>query len=124
MINITNENSLMVWLDGRPLEFTNALAARIALRVTPLLVKAICEEGPSDRDLFILPFFRAVSLISFLGARPIHRAELQRSAHHAYSILSRARKEISNRYDSIQLTIRRINIGYILRLKGASIFQN
>ena len=105
MSNITDENSLKAWLLGKPLEYSTILVARIALRVTPLLVKALCEEGPSDRDFFILPFFRAVSVVSFLGARPMHMADLQNSAHHASTVINKARKEISDRYDSIQIDI-------------------
>ena len=102
MISIENENSLMEWLDGKPLEFTMTLVARIVLRVTPLLVKTLCEDDPSDRNLFALTFFRALSVVSFLGARPLHMKDLQNSVHHAHAAIRKAYDAIDDRYDDIQ----------------------
>ena len=79
MVEITGANCLAEWLKKKPPEFAVAMAARIALRMAPILNDALYTDGASRRARIILPSFRALAALNFACAWP-HRFEDMRQA--------------------------------------------
>ena len=101
---ITNENALKAWLEGKPLEFAISLVARTALRVTPLLSSMLTENDQSERDLLVLPFFRVLSVINYLGAQPMRIVELRDTASDVQTEIHKAREVTNKAYEDIQIS--------------------
>ena len=55
-----NENGLAEWLRDKAPEFSCALAARTALRTTPILHDVLGEDAAARRTSIVLPCFRAL----------------------------------------------------------------
>lgn len=66
MTEITSREELREWLKGRDKQTCVAIAARIALRVVPLLEKTAYKHS----DVIILPSLYAISTSWFAGRRP------------------------------------------------------
>ena len=69
-MKFSNAQDLKVWLKDRPPEFGCALAARIALRLAPVLRIALRADSAARRSSIVLPGFRALAVVSFAGAWP------------------------------------------------------
>jgi len=71
------------WLKARPVEFACVLAARVALRVVPVLERALQEDGEERRRDVVLPAFLALAASSFAGAWPGRAEEAGKIARDA-----------------------------------------
>ena len=83
MEEIGDSTALHDWLNGQPVEFACVLAARIALRVVPVLELALHEDEEERRFKIILPSFRALSASSYAGAWPSRAGEVRKVARGA-----------------------------------------
>ncbi len=70
MSEISGTDALSEWLVKRLPEWACMIAARIALRVAPILRDALCTDETSRRALIILPSFIALAAASYAGAGP------------------------------------------------------
>ncbi len=96
MAGDTDSNGLEAWLKRNPPVFACIIAARVALRVVPLFVEALCEEVKERRTAIVLPGLRAVAAASFAAAWPARAAEIRRAASTASSQASGAIGEASD----------------------------
>ena len=60
-----DENGLAEWLRDKAPEFSCALAARTALRTTPILHDVLGEDAAARRTSIVLPCFRALAAANF-----------------------------------------------------------
>ena len=65
MTEISGASCLASWLGDKPSEFACVLAARIALRVAPILRNTLCADDVPRRARIVLPCFRALAAASF-----------------------------------------------------------
>ena len=96
MARDTDSNGLEAWLKRNPPVFACIIAARVALRVVPLLVEALHEDEKDRRAAIVLPSFRALAAASFAAAWPARAAEIRRAASTASSQANGAMGEASN----------------------------
>ena len=96
MRNISGANSLAEWLKGHHPDVACALAARIALRVTPLLRCALYADEASRRARIVLPAFRVVAGLNFAGAWPSQFGDLQPATRTSAQVLCDAMAEVFN----------------------------
>lgn len=78
-----DENDLAEWLRDKAPEFSCALAARIALRITPILRDVLGEDGAARRASIVLPGFRALAAANFAGTWPSRFGDVRRAARSA-----------------------------------------
>ena len=83
MVEISGANCLAAWLKERPPDLACALAARIALRVAPILKDALYTDEASRRVHVILPSFRALAAVNFAGAWPQRFGDMRQAARSA-----------------------------------------
>ncbi len=96
MTEISGANCLAEWLKGKPAEFACALAARIALRIAPILRDALCADEALRRARIILPSFRALAALNFAGAMPDRFGDMRQAAQAATRLAGDAIAEIFN----------------------------
>ena len=96
MAGISDERSLSAWLREMPAEFACTLAARVALRVAPVLGQALYEEAEERRRTLILPGFRALAAATFASAGPRRAEDIRRDARRAGRDAQDAMMEIGN----------------------------
>ncbi|MEL6211443.1 MAG: hypothetical protein AAFR44_14945, partial [Pseudomonadota bacterium] len=80
MVEITNDDELKAWLRDRPAEDYALIAARVALRVFPMLGPVLDYDAYRRRVVIILPVFRALSVASFSGTWPAQAIEVRNAA--------------------------------------------
>lgn len=97
-----DRDSLQAWLTDRPLEYACLLAARAALRLTPLLGEALLSDSDDRRSTILLPSLRALANVSFAASSPKQAAEIAETVHSVCQSLS---KKISDLQDCAQLSI-------------------
>ena len=83
MTKISDPNCLAEWLQDKPPEFACVLAARIALRVAPILRDTLCADEASRRARIVLPSFRALAAANFAGEWPDRFEDMQEAARAA-----------------------------------------
>ena len=96
MIEISGANCLATWLREKPPEFACVLAARIALRMTPILTDALYADDQFRRAQIILPSFRSLAAANFAGAWPDRFGDIRQAARTASGIASDAMAETHN----------------------------
>lgn len=74
-----DRDSLQAWLTDRPLEYACLLAARAALRLTPLLGEALLRDSDDRRSTILLPSLRALANASFVASLPDRAGEEARN---------------------------------------------
>ena len=93
MIEINGPNCLATWLRGKPPELACALAARIALRMVPILKDALYTDHVERRAKIILPAFRALAALNFSGTWPHRFGDLRQAAQSAARLAGDAMSE-------------------------------
>lgn len=83
MDSIRDSEALGVWLKSQPPEFASAMAARVALRVVPVLRQALGAAGEARRGAVVLPSLRALAVANFGGTWPGRAAEIRGAAREA-----------------------------------------
>jgi len=84
MVEITDRESLKAWLETRPRADAVLIAARAALRVLPLVVRALDNDAERRRRTVVLPTFRAAAVAGFAGTWPEQAtADVRRAARAA-----------------------------------------
>ena len=96
MNKIENDNDLLDWLNGKEIDFAVVLAARAALRVVPVLELVLNGDDEQNRNDIILPSFRALVAVSFVGAWPRRAAEARDVARIAGKQASNTVRELYN----------------------------
>ena len=96
MVEISGANCLAAWLKERPPDLACALAARIALRVAPILKDALYADDASRRVRVILPSFRALAAVNFAGAWPQRFGDMRQAARSAARLAGDAMAETFN----------------------------
>ena len=96
MIEISGANCLATWLREKPPEFACVLAARIALRMTPILTDALYADDEFRRAQIILPSFRSLAAANFTGAWPDRFGDIRQAARTAAGIAGDAMAETHN----------------------------
>lgn len=96
MRSITGANSLADWLKRNHPDVACALAARIALRVIPLLQWALHADEASRQARIVLPAFRVVAALNFAGAWPSQFGDLQPATRTSARVLCDAMAEVVN----------------------------
>lgn len=91
-----DENDLAEWLRDKAPEFSCALAARIALRITPILRDVLGEDAAARRASIILPGFRALAAANFAGTWPNRFGDVRRAARSASRSMRTAMGETHN----------------------------
>ncbi len=91
-----DENDLVEWLRDKAPEFSCALAARIALRITPILRDILGEDAEARRTSIVLPGFRALAATNFAGTWPNRFGEVRRAARCASRSMRTAMGETHN----------------------------
>ena len=71
-----DRDSLQAWLTDRPLEYACLLAARAALRLTPLLGEALLRDSDDRRSTILLPSLRALANASYAASSPERPGEV------------------------------------------------
>ena len=71
-----DRDSLQAWLTDRPLEYACLLAARAALRLTPLLGEALLRDSDDRRSTILLPSLRALANASYAASSPERAGEV------------------------------------------------
>ena len=99
MKKITNANNLEAWLKGKPPAFACAIAIRAALRVAPLLGKALLEDETERRATIVLSSFRALATASFAAAWPARVSEIRETAR---KVVRKASDVVSETCNSVQ----------------------
>ena len=80
MTAISDANGFSEWLEDKAPEWACLLAARIALRVAPILRDALCTNEESRRARFMLPSFRALAAASSAGTWPDQFGDMRQAA--------------------------------------------
>ena len=80
MTPISDANGLAQWLKEKPPEWACLIAARIALRVVPILQDALCRDEESRRARIVLPSLIALAAASSLGAAPDRFRDVRQAA--------------------------------------------
>ena len=83
MTPISDPNGLARWLKKMPPEWAGLIAARIALRMLPILRDALCADQESRRACIVLPSLTALAAASSFGARPDRFRDLRQAARAA-----------------------------------------
>ena len=96
MSNNFDENDLAEWLRDKAPEFSCALAARIALRITPILRDVLGEDAAARRTSIVLPGFRALAAANFAGTWPNRFGDVRRAARSASRSMRTAMGETYN----------------------------
>ena len=78
MVEISGANCLAMWLREKSPAFACVLAARIALRLAPILKDALYADDAIRRAQIILPSFRLLAAASFAGAWPDRFEDMRR----------------------------------------------
>lgn len=91
-----DENGLAEWLRDKAPEFSCALAARIALRMTPILHDVLGEDAAARRASIVLPGFRALAAANFAGTWPNRFGDVRRAARSASRSMRNAMGETFN----------------------------
>lgn len=94
MAEIGDSSALQDWLNEKPVEFACVLAARVALRVAPVLEIALHEDQEGRRRDVILPSFCALAASSFACAWPGRAGEVCKVARTAGQEASAAISEL------------------------------
>ena len=81
MAEISGTNDFAEWLKEKPAEWACLIAARIALRVVPILRDALYKDEEARRARIVLPSFRALAAGSFAGAWPDQFGDMRQAAH-------------------------------------------
>lgn len=102
MVEITEASCLANWLEGRPPEFACAVAARIAMRMAPLLNDALRTDETSRRKRVVLPIFRALAAINFAGGRPDQFGGMQQAIWRAVRLAS---DELAAHFNECQMNV-------------------
>ena len=89
-------NGLAEWLRDKAPEFSCALAARIALRITPILHDVLGEDAAARRTSIVLPGFRALAAANFAGTWPNRFGDVRRAARSASRSMCNAMGETFN----------------------------
>jgi len=76
-----DRDSLQAWLTDRPLEYACLLAARAALRLTPLLGEALLRDSDYRRSTILLPSLRALANASFAASSPDRAGEVVKNVN-------------------------------------------
>jgi len=61
MVEVNDSEELEAWLKDKPRDWAVAIAARAALRVSPLLVNIFDEDARLPRTALVLPIFRVTA---------------------------------------------------------------
>ena len=80
MTDITDAHGFEAWLKGKPQEFACVLAARAALRVAPVLWRALVRDAETRRREIVLPSFRALAAATLGGAWPGRASKIRDAA--------------------------------------------
>lgn len=96
MAEISGTNDFAEWLKEKPAEWACLIAARIALRVVPILRDALYKDEEARRARIVLPSFRALAAGSFAGAWPDQFGDMRQAAHAAARGASDAMEETYN----------------------------
>lgn len=91
-----DENGLAEWLRDKAPEFSCALAARTALRTTPILHDVLGEDAAARRTSIVLPCFRALAAANFAGTWPNRFGDVRRAARSASRSMCNAMGETFN----------------------------
>ena len=102
MTEIPSASCLAAWLGDKPPEFACVLAARIALRVAPILRNTLRTDDVPRRARIVLPCFRALAAASFAGAWPGRIADIRQAAR---SAAREARDAMSETYNEGQMNV-------------------
>jgi hypothetical protein len=102
MTEISSASCLASWLGDKPPEFACVLAARIALRVAPILRNTLRTDDMPRRARIVLPCFRALAAARFAGAWPGRIADIRQAAR---SAAREARDAMSETYNEVQMNV-------------------
>ena len=97
MTELSNETALVAWLKDKPPEFACALAARVALRLAPILNMALRADADARRASIVLPSFGALATVRFAGTWPERVGEIRSGARDAVCEAVDAVSESCNR---------------------------
>ena len=89
-------NGLAEWIRDKAPEFSCALAARIALRTTPILHDVLGEDATARRTRIVLPSFRALAAANFAGTWPNRFGGVRRAARSASRSMCTTMEEAYN----------------------------
>lgn len=79
MLGPIDRSSLRAWLADRPPEYACLLATRAALRLVPLLGKALHRDSDDRESMIVLPSLRALASASFAASSPDRAEEVVHS---------------------------------------------
>ncbi|MCY4260088.1 MAG: DUF262 domain-containing protein, partial [Rhodobacteraceae bacterium] len=106
---VAGPDDLAECLRGKPVEFGCALAARIALRVAPLLRDVLHPDETSRLDTVVLPAFHVLSALTVAGAWPERFQDLRqgtrKSARLAQGVMNGIQTELQNDVIDVMETI-------------------
>ena len=102
MIPISDSDGLALWLKDKPPHWACPIAARIALRVVPILQDALRSDGESRRAQIVLPSLIALAAASSFGARPDQLRDVRQAARGA---ASRASDAIAAAFNESQMNV-------------------
>ena len=91
-----DESDLAEWLRDKAPEFSCALAARIALPITPILRDVLGEDAAARRTSIVLPGFRALAAANFAGTWPSRFGDVRGAARSASRSMRTAMGEAYN----------------------------
>lgn len=77
---ISTINELEVWLKDQTAEVACVLAARLAMRVAPLLSDALYDDLAERRKVIVLPYFILMAAANFAGTWPSRASEIRNAA--------------------------------------------
>ena len=95
MADIMNGDDLEAWLKGKPPELACVLAARVALRVVPVLQYALHEMEEDRRCTIVLLSFRALAAVNCAATWPTRGVEIRNAARGAACDAGDAMADIS-----------------------------
>ena len=96
MADIMNGDDLEAWLKGKPPELACVLAARVALRVVPVLQYALHEMEEDRRCTIVLLSFRALAAVNCAATWPTRGVEIRNAARGAACDAGDAMADIGN----------------------------
>lgn len=102
MTEFSDARHLAVWLKDKPPEFACALAARIALRVLPMLRESLCADEAVRRARIVRPCFRALAAASLAAAWPYRFGDIRQTAR---SAARAARDAMSKTFNDAQMNV-------------------
>ena len=96
VIELFDGGSLADWLTDKPHELACTVAARIALRLAPLLKDSLLADEEVRRTNIVLPGFRALAAVNFAAKWPNKYGEVRQAAKFASHSVSENMRKISN----------------------------